>query len=116
MPVTDYIPAKILAAEGFIHITDTDAVMNAAFGSVPDIIDRRLDVPDIAKWLQVTIPRLRRYIADNKRVGMAILDKDDRLSIRQMTRMDWSQLKNQKRTPKLYGSNFQGRKRKTKTT
>lgn len=112
MAITDYIPKDKLTQEGFIHVSDTDAVMRVTFDKVPDIIDIRLDVPDIAKLLNVSIYRLKGYITDNRRVGVWILDNDDRLSLGQIIKTDWSRLKGQKRTPKLHGSNFEGRKRK----
>ncbi len=111
--VLDYIPREKLTAEGFIHVTDTDAVMSAAFGTVPEMIDRRMDVPDIARWLGVSIYRLKGYIADYGRMGIRVLDSDGCLSIRQIISMDWSRLTNQKHTPRLSGSGFQGRKRKS---
>jgi G3E family GTPase len=110
--VTDYIAKEVLRSEGFIHISDMDDMMSAAFGTVPAIVDRRMDVPDIARWLQVSIYRLRGYINDNEQMGVRILDKDGRLSIRQITRMDWRRLTEQKRTCKMSGSDFQGKKRK----
>ncbi len=114
MAILEYIPKEKLMEEGFIHVSDTDAVMNAAFGTVPDMIDRRMDVPQIASWLEVSSYRLRGYIADHQRIGIRILDNDGRLSIRQIAHMDWSRLKGQKRTMRLSGSNFQGRRtRKT---
>jgi hypothetical protein len=114
--IIDYIPKDKLAAEGFIHVSDVDAVMGAAFGTVPEMIDRRMDVPEIARWLQISPYRLKGYIEDNRLVGMRILDQDDKLSIRQIVMMDWSKLTHQKRTARISGSNFQGRKRKlTKT-
>jgi hypothetical protein len=113
MAITDYIAKEALMAEGFIHVSDTDAVMAAAFGNVPDMIDRRMTVIEIARWLQVSPYRLKGYIADNERLGVRILDRDGRLSLRQIVKIDWSRLRGQHRTPKLSGSNFQGRKRKT---
>ncbi len=113
MPVTDYIPAEKLSAEGFIHTSDTDAVMRAAFGTVPNMIDHRLKVWEIAQWIGVKVPRLRRYIADMNRTGVRILDADGCLSLRQIRSMDWDRLTKQKRTCPVSGSHFQGRKRKT---
>ena len=113
--VLDYIPREKLTAEGFIHVSDTDAVMTAAFGTVPEMIDRRMDIPDIARWLQVSLPRLRRYITDRHQAGLLILDKDGCLSIRQILQIDWSSLTEQKRTVRISRSHFQGRKQKLKT-
>lgn len=112
MPVTDYISPDTLAAEGFIHVSDTVAIMTAAFGTVPEMVDRRLDIPEIARWLQVSTYRLKGYISDNERIGVRILDSDGCLSIRQLATMDWRRLKGQKRTPKISGSNFGGKKSK----
>jgi hypothetical protein len=114
MSILDHIPSEALAAEGFVRVADTDAVIRAIFGTVPEIIDRRMDVPDIARWLQVSPYRLNGYIDDRRRAGVQVLDMDGCLSIRQIIRIDWSKLTNQKRTTRISGSNFQGRKRKTK--
>lgn len=111
--ITDYVTKEALRAEGFIHVSDTDAVMAAAFGTVPEVIDRRMNVLEIARWLQVSPYRLKGYIADNERSGVRILGGDGHLSLRQIAQMDWARLKGQRRTPRLSGSNFQGRKRKT---
>lgn len=114
--ITDYISAETLAAEGFIHTSDTDAVMAAMFGRIPAAIDRRLEVVEIARWLDVSAPRLRRYIDDMKKMNLWVLDSDCCLSVRQIVAMDWSRLTDQKRTVRLSGSHFQGRKtRKLKT-
>jgi hypothetical protein len=112
MAITDYIAKEALMAEGFIHVSDTDAVMAAAFGKVPDVIDRRMKVIEIARWLQVSLYRLKGYISDNDRLGVRILDGDGCLSLRQVAQIDWTRLRGQRRTPKLSGSNFQCRKRK----
>lgn len=115
MSILDLIPREALMLEGYIHVSDTDAVMQAAFGAVPDIIDKRLAVPDIARWLQVSTFRLHGYIDDCGKLGVKILDADGRLSIRQMMKMDWSRLTDQGRTPKRYTSHYQGTKRRKQT-
>lgn len=114
--ITDYISIDVLAAEGFIVASDMDAVMRAAFGRIPAAIDRRLEVVEVARWVGVSAPRLRRYVADMKKMGVSILDEDGCLSIRQILAMDWQRLTEQKRTTRISGSNFQGKKkRKTKS-
>ncbi len=115
MSVTDYIPAEKLSAEGFIHTSDTDAVMRVVFGTVPRMLDVRLKAWEIARWIGVPAPRFRRYVEDRHRAGLMVLDPDGCLSLRQIRQMDWSLLTEQGRTTRISGSNFQGRKRKPQT-
>lgn len=112
MELLDIINKDALRQAGFIHVDDTDAVMQAAFGTIPQIIDRRMAVPDIARWLGVSLSRLHRYIDDHQRVGVYILDKDSMLSLRQLMKIDWSALTRQKRTVGVNVGSFQSKKRK----
>lgn len=89
MPITDYIPQKVLHDEGYISMeTEQDIIQDYGFVHKDQLESVRLSIKGIARFLKVGESRVRRYVKWRN----VPLDADGRLSLKEVIETDWSEL------------------------